>query len=261
MSQKLVCSCGQTLKVRDELIGKTLHCPKCGTTLRISRKTQPAEVIMEAEVVQHDHSNEAIAIPIQTSLPAAPPSAPSLPSEASPAGTTNPTPPVTTKAKLTAVSTFLGIAIGGIMLLIAGLFMAARSIGSSSWETTQGTITRSVVTSNIESSNRFRSRGVPANQAKSVIIVEYEYAVNGKTFTNDRISFRITEGSNIDTLNALAMKYPKQNKVEVHYNPSNPSASVLDPHIPGLAWIFLVSGMAALVVCGLALPRLWAFFR
>lgn len=258
MSYKIRCSCGQALNLQEELIGKTIRCPKCNTTLKIKPKAQPAEVIMEADLVQTEPSAAASPDAMHSSLPASSPSAASFEPEA---GETNHAPPVNTQARLTVVSAFLGIAVGGLMLLGAGLFLTARSLGSYSWETTQGTITQSVVTSGIQGSTRFRTRGVPSNQTKQRINVEYEYEVEGKTFTNDRISFRFNEGNNIETLNALVLKYSKQSTVPVHYKPSNPGVSVLEPGIPGLAWIFLIIGILLIVACRFGLPHLRAFIR
>ena len=258
MSYSIKCSCGQTLKLKEELLGKAIRCPKCAQTLKIKSKTQPADVIMEAEVVQTEPLVGAPRAAVNTSLPPSTPSHATVPNNPQDA---DDAPLLTMKAKITAVSTYLGLSVGSVMLLGAGLFMAANSLSSYSWGTTQGTILRSAVTSKIESSNRIKSRGVPDQQSKQRIIVEYQYDVDGKAFTNDRISFRFTEGNNIDTLNALAMKYSKESTVQVHYNASDPTESVLEPGIPGVAWIFLIVGALLLVACAFGLPHLRAYLK
>ncbi|CAN0457817.1 unnamed protein product, partial [Hapterophycus canaliculatus] len=88
------------------------------------------------------------------------------------------------------------------------------------------------------------------------IAIEYEYVVDDVTHTNDRISFRFTEGNNIDALNALSGKYSKAAAVQIHFNPTDPASSVLEPGVPGMAWIFLVVGITMMIGGGFLVPRL-----
>jgi len=145
----------------------------------------------------------------------------------------------------------------GVMFLVGLLFtgfggyLAIRAVGAGSWESTKGTITRSVVGSKVERSVRLKKGS--GMQTKQSIAVEYEYLVEGESFFNDQISFD-RQSSNIDKLNAVSKKYSKGSTATVHYSPSNPQNSVLDNSFPVRAIIFLLLGIVLLVGGGFAVP-------
>ncbi len=151
------------------------RCPKYSTTLKINPKAQPAEVIEETALFQNAAASPTAqpaanfcflaSAPSASAPPApAPPApAPSAASSQRDAVETNQAPPVNMQAKHTAVSALLGITVRGLMLLAAEFFLAARSPGSYSCETTPGTITRSALTSSIQVFAAPEAERVPYN--------------------------------------------------------------------------------------------------
>ncbi|MCP4941838.1 MAG: hypothetical protein GY924_07640 [Planctomycetaceae bacterium] len=89
---------------------------------------------MAAELGHNEPAAAALPDAMHSSFSA---SSPSAPSSQPNAVEMNQAPPVNTQVTLTAVSAFLGITIGGLMLLGAELFQAASPLDSFSWETTR----------------------------------------------------------------------------------------------------------------------------
>jgi hypothetical protein len=61
-------------------------------------------------------------------------------------------------------------------------------------------------------------------------VVHYQYSVNGKVFTSDRIAISVP-GSSTDRswASAFVLKYPKGSATSVRYDPSNHDFAVLEP--------------------------------
>jgi hypothetical protein len=51
------------------------------------------------------------------------------------------------------------------------------------------------------------------------------------------------------------LKQSKQNTTPVHYKPSNPGESVLEPFIPELVCISRIINILIIVACGFGLPN------
>lgn len=87
-----------------------------------------------------------------------------------------------------------------------------RAKASSAWPGVTGTIT--------------------AAERKKVLLrsqprVTYSYAVNGKSFTGQRISFATAMPPK--ETDAILARYPVGQTVPVHYAPENPAEAVLEP--------------------------------
>jgi len=160
------------------------------------------------------------------------------------------------------IALLLGIT-GAVMvgiLLLATVVKMREVKAAQNWQTTHGKIIRSEVGSQKKRDldDRERVRSVPA--------VTYEYTINGKKFTCDRLSLaEIIPESEIE---ATLARYPLGAQVTVYYNPANPREALLERALPvdfgkGLAGLFAIfggGGLLALLVVGkvpeLIAPRL-----
>jgi hypothetical protein len=131
----------------------------------------------------------------------------------------------------------------GLGCLGAGLWLIQRvrsyGVASTTWPTTQGTITASDVVP-------YRTQGARQFMAK----VAYGYAVNGKSYTSDRIRFGAHAGAK-EKAEADAAKYTVGTVVPVHYAPAQPQTSTLELGASGVSVVGVVLagvGAAALAV-------------
>lgn len=140
------------------------------------------------------------------------------------------------------VGIFAAIMVGVLVLAVVVKMREVR--GAQSWHTTTGRVTRSEVRAQKrrDMDDRERTRNVPS--------VGYEYTVNGKRFSGDRISLAevIPESDIESTLD----RYPVGKEVTVYYNPADPRQSVLERDLPvdfgkGLAGAFAVLGGGAVL--------------
>ena len=133
--------------------------------------------------------------------------------------------------------------IAPFFLIVVGLTMIyffskniQESKESGTWPSIKGRITRSIIHSEEVS---FGDRDDSTNNYTPDIDIEYEYEVNGESYTSQRIkiggvssstqSTRI-KGANISVSNVggLREKYPTGREVDVYYNPNNPKKAVLE---------------------------------
>ena len=63
--------------------------------------------------------------------------------------------------------------------------------------------------------------------------IEYEYVVNGKNYRSDEITFNDKYSLDQEFAQTYISKYPVGKKVTVHYDPHDPSFSVLEPEKNG----------------------------
>ena len=63
--------------------------------------------------------------------------------------------------------------------------------------------------------------------------IEYEYIVNGKNYRSDEITFNHNYSIDQEFAQTYISKYPVGKKVTVHYDPHDPSFSVLEPEKNG----------------------------
>ncbi len=63
--------------------------------------------------------------------------------------------------------------------------------------------------------------------------IEYEYVVNGKNYRSDEITFNNNYSLDQEFAQTYISKYPVEKKVTVHYDPHDPSFSVLEPEKKG----------------------------
>lgn len=124
----------------------------------------------------------------------------------------------------------LAIVAAGVVLVVFGVYTRVQSLRSRSWPTAPGVITES----RVESSRKREG------QWSHVARIRYRYAVNGKTYDGDTISYAkgLFDGASVQV-----SRYPQGSAVGVYYDPKDPASAVLDPGAgptPGLALLAAV---------------------
>ena len=125
----------------------------------------------------------------------------------------------------------LAIAGAGVVLLVFGVYTRVQSLRSRSWPTVTGVITESYVST----SRRSRS-----SQTSHTAHIRYRYAVNGKTYDGDTISYAkgLFEGASVQVSH-----YPQGSPVGVYYDPKDPASAVLDPGTGPTPALALLAGV------------------
>ena len=91
--------------------------------------------------------------------------------------------------------------------------------------------------------------------------IEYEYVINGEVYRSSKLYIYTTTYRTESKAQSILVKYPKQRKVTVYYNPNKPAISVLEPGIPDYATylthgILLCVGVFGLFICRLSAKKL-----
>jgi hypothetical protein len=77
--------------------------------------------------------------------------------------------------------------------------------------------------------------------------VVYSYEVAGVRYTGDKRGTTGRVSSSLAALVKPGARYPKGANVEIHYNPDNPSESILDP-CTGPLWLLWIIPVAVLAL-------------
>jgi hypothetical protein len=128
------------------------------------------------------------------------------------------------------------------LLIIFIAIPTRKSMQSRGWTQTTGMVETSEIV------QRSDSEGGTSSYPHVV----YTYQVNGQTLKSDRIQ----PGGDVGGLVAyrIQKKYPAGMQVTVHYNPQNPTESLLDRNVPGYVrwlWIALVFMNVTMCCCGI----------
>jgi hypothetical protein len=137
---------------------------------------------------------------------------------------------------------------GGGFASYQGGKMISNGYQSRNWPAVQGRVVQSSVdTHTVTKTSNNKRRTTTEYRAT----IRYEYAVNGVTYTNDRITVERTgySGKNRGAAENSARAYPSGSSVTVHYDPRNPATAVLQTGAAGPAsWILPALGPIFLVV-------------
>lgn len=129
-----------------------------------------------------------------------------------------------------------GLVILGSAFVNYGFGQMAKARESVNWPSAAGKILSS------EQEKRTSTEG-KGNSKKSktyyVAVINYEYQVDGKIYTSNRIGFH---GQSDVCSNALVNKYPKGKSVSVFYCPKNPEEAVLETGVKNEGYFFPVFG-------------------
>jgi Protein of unknown function (DUF3592) len=120
------------------------------------------------------------------------------------------------------------IFLGGFAIGIAGI---KKGYESESWLTVEGKILSTAIDES-RSTTRDSQTGRDRIETYYHGVVKYEYVVSGQTFASDRISYK-SYGASREQAQRVIDAYRVGSSVTVHYNPENPSESVLEP---GVGW-------------------------
>jgi hypothetical protein len=134
----------------------------------------------------------------------------------------------------------------GSYVLYSGIKNLENANQSGEWSTANGSIISSDVRNEIKNSNG-RSSTVYFPR------VAYQYIVGNNSFISDRISFGDYGSGSESRAIGIAGKYPMGSQVTVHYNPSDPSQSVIETGVnfgaylnPAIGLIFVIVGALGL---------------
>lgn len=146
---------------------------------------------------------------------------------------------------------FIFCIIFGICLLGLGFYFQKKAESIDRWPSINGkVIATKVVQSTIEKSLRSND-GATESKLSFCPVIEYEYTVNDKRYTSDRLSLSVDQRSSPRYLEPILKKYAPGTAVKVFYNPDNPADAVLEK-VNLLHWIFYVFGAIWLAVWTLA---------
>ncbi len=118
------------------------------------------------------------------------------------------------------------IAVPTIIAIVACFFIVMGTIEwtlareSLGWPTVAGVVETSKVVS-----SRHNTKG--GHRTSHSAQVEYVYEVNGAPHTGSRVSFRVASEGEADAIATVA-RYPAGTPVQVHYDPADPTLSVID---------------------------------
>lgn len=157
----------------------------------------------------------------------------------------------------------------GAGLLVAGGLQLAKARSSTSWPTVTGTVLTSTVEAtehkpSAEEQRRERERRrspqvrIGVGQKDEVrftyeAVVTYSYSVDGVDHEGDRISIGAAGSGDPELAEAIRGRYPVGGAVPVHYDPSDPASSVLEPGVHGSTYILAIIGVVFLFMGALVL--------
>ena len=128
---------------------------------------------------------------------------------------------------------FLSVfAIIGLGAMSFGIWGVMRGAESNAWPTAPGEIIRSDYDIVENSADRFRTDA----------IIEYTYKAVGKTFTSDQLDAGGLDGGSPSDDRRRTNEYPVGKKVNVPYNPDEPSDAMLIPGVASGSWILIAFG-------------------
>lgn len=138
-----------------------------------------------------------------------------------------------------------------LVLLLAGILLTTLAFrvdrdarASRDWPSTSGTIESAAVA--------MRSEGNERKQFAARI--RYAYAVDGRSFSGERVSFESGPSANRGLAEAIVARYAPGSNVRVFYDPLQPERAVLEPGgSPVVPWLLGAGGvvLAAAGVLGL----------
>jgi Protein of unknown function (DUF3592) len=125
--------------------------------------------------------------------------------------------------------TIIGTVVGLVFMAVGGFIFSPaykelkNAQDSLNWPTTDGV----VISSEIKESTNENSTTYSAN-------ARYKYSIGEKSYSSDQVSFGQYSSSNPEYAQSIVQRYLAGQKVKVHFNPTNPNNSVLEP---GASWV------------------------
>lgn len=131
--------------------------------------------------------------------------------------------------------------LAGIGCLVYAIINVQRAWASRSWPTVQGVVLSAEV-------KRSQTKHGNTTTWSYRAVVRYDFQVDGKPYSGDKISFVDFGSRNASLANTRANRYAAGKTVTVHYDPSNPQICVLEPGFSVFAWMSLIGGFGFLSV-------------
>lgn len=133
------------------------------------------------------------------------------------------------------------IAIGGGIFGYA-VKIAGKAKQSLSWPSIEGEIAHSAIL--------LQTQTAPTQGSEVTVKadISYRYKVNGRNYSSSQISLLDFSSSSSARARTIVSRYPDNSKVDVYYNPADPSEAVLEPGAStGLRILYLVGVTFAVV--------------
>ena len=131
------------------------------------------------------------------------------------------------------------IAIGAAVLRYA-LRMAEKARQSESWPSTEGEIAHSATL--YQTDTTATSNGVATYKAD----IAYRYKVNGANYSSSKVALLDLASSSSGRAQNIVQRYPDKSKVQVYYNPADPSEAILEPgSVGGINFLYIFGGIFA----------------
>jgi hypothetical protein len=144
----------------------------------------------------------------------------------------------------------LAFSLIGLIFTVIGLILYKKAKRTSNWQATYGTILLSEIKKSTGSS--FKTGTNQSNYNYSNIYTPeicYSYNVLSQEYNSNKIGVfgSLGTSSSVRAFN-ITKKYPVNSRVTVYYNPDNPKDSVLEQGVKSENIVFLVIGVALLVI-------------
>ena len=146
----------------------------------------------------------------------------------------------------------LSFGLGGLIFLGVGLWAINKGMQSENWDKGTATIT----SSEIEKTERRSKDPQGFNQTSTSysVRVKYSYTVEGSNYEGNTIGFGTMSHNEKSDAQEELKSYPKGKKIDVYYDPENPSDSVLKK---GVFWpMYIVIAVSVITLIG----SIWASF-
>jgi hypothetical protein len=139
-------------------------------------------------------------------------------------------------------------AVGLVTTALTGFFIL-RALRARRWQQTSGTILESDI-------ERIRDDSGEGSKLRYRLRVRYRYAAGGQEFTGDRLTFFGSDVRHSTRTRAAAHRNQiiRDDKIDLWYDPANPSQAVNDRGIPWAFWLAFTIGVIFLL--GGSLPLL-----
>ena len=129
------------------------------------------------------------------------------------------------------------VVIGAVILRYA-MRTAEKARQSESWPSTEGEIAHSATLYQTDSTAT--NNGVATFKAD----IAYRYKVKGANYSSSKVALLDLATSSSGRAQTIVQRYPDKSKVQVYYNPADPSEAVLEPgSVGGINALYLIGGI------------------
>ena len=146
----------------------------------------------------------------------------------------------------------LSFGLGGLIFLGVGLWAINKGMQSENWDKGTATITSSEIKKTERRSKD--PQGFTQTSTSYSVRVKYSYTVEGSNYEGNTIGFGTMSHNEKSDAQEELKSYPNGKKIDVYYDPENPSDSVLKK---GVFWpMYIVIAVSVIMLIG----SIWASF-